>query len=83
MYVPEDWPVSDLMVMNHHPNPVPVSPSCVDVHPSHSTVHRDRSPANRGTQAYTNTPLMNDKLIISKVYLNSYRFRKKERKKNK
>ena len=49
MYVPEDWPVSDLTVMNHHPNPAPVSPSYVDVHPSHSTVHRDQSPAKRDT----------------------------------
>ena len=48
-YMPEDWPVSDLMVMNHHPNPAPVSPSYVDVHPSHSTVHRDQSPAKRDT----------------------------------
>jgi len=69
MYVPEDWPVSDLTVMNHHPNPAPVSPSYVDVHPSHSTVHRDQSPAKRDTQIYSDTLLMNDKLIISKVHL--------------
>jgi len=73
--VPEDCPVSDLTVTNHHPNPVPVSPSYVDVHPSHSTVHRDQSPAKRDTLIYTNTPLTNDKLIISKVHLDAYGFR--------
>jgi len=49
MYVPEDWPVSDLTVMNHHPKPAPVSPSYADVHPSRTTVHRGQNPAKRGT----------------------------------
>jgi hypothetical protein len=47
LHIPEGWLVFDLMGMNHHPNPVPVSPSYVDDHPFHSTVHRDQSPANK------------------------------------
>jgi hypothetical protein len=58
-HIPEDWPVSDPMVTNHHPNLVPVSPFYVDDHLFHSTVRRDQSPGNkRKTYIYTGTPLM-------------------------